>query len=220
MPMTTTSTASATSRASSFRALPVLALAALLVPASGALAVSLTMERTAIDGGARLCIGVDSAGQNVAGTQNDLVWNGTCATLQRESCAAVADSNKPLHGNMPQGEDARYRALVFALDNVDPVRDGQLYCCDFTLSGSSDGCCAVRFDRLGVSDPSGNSLPVTAQPAELCLASGAAPVGAAAGPTPAPAAPVPAEGNRWVWVVLIAVVVIIVAVLALRGRAQ
>jgi hypothetical protein len=53
---------------------------------------------------------------------------------------------------------SRPAAPVFALDNVDPIRDGALYRCEFEITAAGDGCCAVRFDRLGSSDPVGNAL--------------------------------------------------------------
>ncbi len=195
----------------------------LATPAAPAAAVYMTMNATKTEGGGvHLCVGVESGGQKVAGTQNDLVFDASCAALKPETCAAVPDAKKPLHGNAVKDDPTRYRALVFALDNVDPVRDGPLYCCDFTLKGGGDACCPVRFDRLGVSDPTGGTLEVSGNPAQLCLATGAAPAGAAAPPAAQPPAPTSATrgGNQWIWVVLIAIAVIVVAVLILRGRAQ
>jgi len=201
-----------------------LVLAVLLcVSAVRAAAVYMTLSATKTEGAnVHVCVGVESGGQKVAGTQNDLVWDAACATLKADSCAAVPDSKKPLHGNAVKDDPARYRALVFALDNVEPVRDGSLYCCDFTLTGGGDSCCAVRFDRLGVSDPVGGTLEVSGNPAQLCLATGAAPAGAAAPPAaPPPAATTTTRGgNQWVWVVLIAIGVVVVAVLILRGRSR
>ena len=101
-----------------------------------AFGVSLTLDaaKTAT-GSVQLCVGLDSAGAKVAGTQNDLVWDASCANLKASTCAAVPDSKKPLHGNTPANLQSTYRALVFALDNVDPIRDGKLYCCEFELKG-------------------------------------------------------------------------------------
>ena len=89
----------------------------------------------------------------------------------------MPDAKKPLHGNTPPNLQSTYRALVFALDNVDPMRDGALYCCEYELTGKGDGCCAVHFERLGASDPVGNALPTTGNPEKLCLATGVAPRG-------------------------------------------
>jgi hypothetical protein len=198
------------------RSLATLAVAVLLGAPGAALAVNLTMEATKSDAGAvRVCVGLDSTGQQVAGTQNDLVWDGSCAALKANSCAAVPDSKKPLHGNSPPSLQNTFRALVFALDNVDPIRDGALYCCDFEMTASPE-CCSVKFDRLGVSDPTGKALDVAAQPAQLCLNTGAAAPAAAAPVAAAPAAAV--TGTPWLWIGLIGAAVVVAVLLAARRR--
>ena len=192
---------------------------ALCLPASRALAIYMTMDASKTESGAvKLCVGLDSGGDKVAGTQNDLIWDASCSNLKPNSCAAVPDSKKPLHGNTPPNLQSTYRALVFALDNVDPIRDGQLYCCEFELTGKGDGCCAVRFDRLGSSDPVGNALTTTGNPEKLCLLTGAAAAGEQ--PPAAPAPPPAAGGGRWLWVLLTGIAVLLVAILILRGRTQ
>lgn len=199
----------------------VLVLAVMLCgPVSRAHGIYMTMDASKTAAGSvKLCVGLDAGGQKVAGTQNDLIWDGSCANLKADSCAAVPDSKKPLHGNTPANAQSTYRALVFALDNVDPIRDGQLYCCEFELTGAGDGCCAVRLDRLGASDSVGTAISTSSNPEKLCLATGAAAAGGAPPPVaPAPGATANAGGGRWLWVVLIAVAVVLVAILIARGR--
>jgi hypothetical protein len=202
------------------RAVGLMLALAVCLAASRALAVSLTMEATKTAGGTtQVCVGLASDGERVAGTQNDLIWDAGCANLKANSCAAVPDSKKPLHGNTPANLPATYRALIFALDNVDPIRDGKLYCCEFELTGGGDACCAVRFDRLGASDPTGNALTTSGQPEKLCLATGAAAPGAPA--PPAAAAPTaPTGSSAWVWLLVIGAAVVLVAVLIMRNRAS
>jgi len=193
----------------------------LCVPATRARAIYMTMNASKTETGTvKLCIGLESGGQKVAGTQNDFIWDSSCSSLKANSCAAIPDAKKPLHGNTPPTLKDTYRALVFALDNVDPIRDGLLYCCEFDMSGAGDGCCAVKFDRLGSSDPVGNALPTTGNPEKLCLVSGAAPAGAPPAAPPAPAPKSPPGGGQWLWAVLIGVAVVLVAFLILRGRSQ
>lgn len=200
------------------RSLATLALAALLAAPAASHAVNLTMEATKSDGGAiRVCVGLDSTGQKVAGTQNDLVWDGSCAKLVAGSCAAVSDVNKPLHGNAPPALPNTFRALVFALDNVDPIRDGALYCCDYEMTAGPE-CCAIKLDRLGASDPTGNALETIGEPAQLCLNTGApAPPGAVPAP-PAAAAPASAAGTPWLWIGIIGAAVVVAVLLAARRR--
>src|SRR5262249_16307677 len=73
-----------------------------MASAAPARAIYMTMEATKTDANtAKLCIGLDSGGQKVAGTQNDLIWDESCSKLKPNSCAAIPDSKKPLHGNTP-----------------------------------------------------------------------------------------------------------------------
>src|SRR5215472_1143081 len=47
---------------------------------------------------AEVCVSLDSGGARVAGTQNDLVWDGSCATLPDASaCEAYGATGKQLH---------------------------------------------------------------------------------------------------------------------------
>ena len=187
----------------------------LSLSAARASAVYMTMDAAKTESGTvKVCLGLDAGGQKVAGTQNDLIWDSSCASLKASTCAAVPDAKKPLHGNTPANLQSTYRALVFALDNVDPIRDGKLYCCEFDMKGAGDGCCAVRLDRLAASDPVGTAVAMTGNPDKLCLATGAA----AAAPAAAPAPSAPAGGGSWLWGLRIAVAVVLVAILIMRGR--
>jgi hypothetical protein len=199
----------------------VLAMFVSLAP-SRAHAIYMTLNSSKTpEGTVKLCVGVESGGQKVAGTQNDLIWDGSCANLKASTCAAVPEAKKPLHGNIPANTTSTYRALVFALDNVDPMHDGPLYCCEFEMTGPGDGCCAVRFDRLGASDPVGTSLPTTGNPERLCLATGAAPAGAAPpSVATAPGPPPSAGGGPWPWLILVVVGAVLVAILVVRGRSS
>ena len=66
------------------RSLAAFSLGALLAVPTAARAVNMTLEATKSDGGAvRVCVGLDSAGQKVAGTQNDLVWTAVAPRSSR-----------------------------------------------------------------------------------------------------------------------------------------
>ncbi len=184
-----------------------------------AAAVDLKLERRSSPAGsARVCVTLDSKGADVAGTQNDLTFDSSCATLDPDKCVASEGHGKPLHGSIPANMPSTFRSLVFALDNVDPMVDGDVYCCDFALKEGGDACCAAELSGLGVSDPQGVALDVTAAPGRVCLAGDAgapaAPVAKSAPETqsPAPAASAPS----WVWVVLFAAAVMAILFFALR----
>jgi len=134
-------------------------------------AVSLNVTSTAVaesgDVGT-MCVSLDSGGQEVAGTQNDLVWDGFCATFLE--CRVDPASGKELHGRQQNSEDFRYRVLVLSLLDVDPIPDGGLYCCDFQVEAAAGSCCAVEVVNAGGSDPQGNALSLDAgPPARLCV---------------------------------------------------
>ncbi len=120
-----------------------------------------------------LCVSFDTQGQAVAGTQNDIVWDGDCATLLEGSCRVTGSHNKQLHQALHRELSFTYRLLLLSLGNVDTMPSGQLYCCDFLVHLTEPGtCCSVRLTNTGASDPAGGALTVRAAgPGELCLAS-------------------------------------------------
>jgi hypothetical protein len=133
-----------------------------------------------------LCVALDSEGSAVAGTQNDLVWDGGCATLDEDGCQIAPGTGKQLFGRIQSGPAFRYRAVVLSLDDVDPIDDGTLYCCPFRVDATPGSCCPVTLDAVGMSDPRGNAVVVTGGPrrASLCVAGDSS--GAPPTPTPTP----------------------------------
>ena len=55
---------------------------------------------------ASICVSLDTRGHSVAGTQNDLVWDGTGASMVPDSCVANEAHGKTLHGNAPPGTES------------------------------------------------------------------------------------------------------------------
>ena len=152
-----------------------LAFVTTLVAGTRARAVTLEVGEVTVSGPgemATLCVTMDSGGEQVAGTQNDLVWDGACATLTEDSCQASSHHGKTLHGNFPPTTDFTYRALLFSLTDTDPIPDGELYCCVFGVEVMNPGaCCPVNIDGVGSSDPNGVALATTGVSGRLCLAS-------------------------------------------------
>lgn len=135
---------------------------------------------------AKVCVRMDSGGQKIAGVQNDLNWDGNC--LAFGGCQANLAHGKSLHmPKAPAGNSTK--ALLLALDNLDPIPDGELYCCTFTVkSASPGGCCPVNITGALGSDPQGNAVRSGANGGRLCmrgtsaLGGGPGRPGAAAGP--------------------------------------
>jgi len=161
-------------------------------PASADVVLRLSSATVAQSGDSgQVCVSLDTGGENVAGTQNDLVWDGRCATLPDESACAVAGSHgKQLDTRIQATDDFRLRALILSLTDVDPIADGLLYCCDFTVDAAPGACCSVAIDRPGASDTKGNAVAVTGRPGELCVAAVEDP-----SPTRTPTATPPPSNN-------------------------
>jgi hypothetical protein len=119
---------------------------------------------------ATVCVSLGTGGTEVAGTQNDLVWDGSCLTLPDSSaCYASGSHSKQLQGKLLDNRDFAYRALILSLSDVDPIDDGVLYCCDFIVEAASGACCTVDLTGLGAADPQGNALGVAAAAGEVCV---------------------------------------------------
>ncbi|MFN8644249.1 MAG: hypothetical protein U0802_22295 [Candidatus Binatia bacterium] len=173
------------------------ALLALLAASPAAAEVRLDMSSATVESSgenARVCVSLTSGGQEVAGTQNDLVWDGACATLQDDSCFAAGTHGKQVDSRIQNGGDGdfRMRVLVLSLTDVDPIDDGELYCCDVTVEAEPGACCAIAVTNVGASDSKGNAvLDAAGGSAQLCVI----PPGGAA-PTPTPTAtPRPAAND-------------------------
>jgi MYXO-CTERM domain-containing protein len=169
-----------------------LSLSFSMLAASSAAAVTMRVtDATASQPGERVtvCVTLDAAGQSIAGTQNDLVWDGECATLTKGSCQ-VAAPRKQLNDAFPAGSSFTMRAFVLALDNLEPIPSGNLYCCNFISELSSSGSCPIRITNALAADPSGKAVQVTAQGGSIRFTgagsggggTGGGPGGPAAGP--------------------------------------
>lgn len=131
---------------------------------------------------ATLCVGlVLRSNEQIAGTENELVWDEDCATLLDGSCAEDSGHGKQLSGTL-QKQRGAYKALLLSFSDTDPMPAGTLYCCNFLVHAEPGSCCRVRVTNPGGSDPEGNSMPVQAgPPGQLCVASDGRGVGGSGG---------------------------------------
>jgi len=117
---------------------------------------------------------LSTGGAKVAGTENHIIWDGTCATLLDEShCSADASHGKQLSAKIQQTPDFDVKVLILSLNNVDPIPDGPLYCCDFEAEADPGSCCTITVTGALASDPGGGSLPVIGSTAKLCTSGSA-----------------------------------------------
>lgn len=166
----------------------VLICVLLIMRASAATAVvSLQASSVTVDApgdSAELCVSLSTGGAEVAGTQNDLNWDGDCASLRSENdCAVAGMHSKELHAATRCG-DFCLRAILLSLSDVDPIPDGALYCCRFTVDAAPGQCCSVSVTNSAASDPEGKAISVDGEGAHLCVASD----GQIGTPTPTPTA--------------------------------
>jgi hypothetical protein len=207
----------------------VVALSALLVPATrmpalaagGTVALQAISTTVANPGDSKpVCVMIATNGNQVAGIQNSLSWDGTCATMtDPPSCYAIGSHGKQVKPDLSHQPDFNVKVLVLALDNVDPIPDGPLYCCDFEGEADPGQCCPITVVGAAASDPSGGKLAAMGNAATICTANAAdqpsggvnmgsgqplsgsnAPVGSETGAgsaaAPAPAAPGGAPVNQ------------------------
>jgi hypothetical protein len=203
-------------------ALSVMLVTMTTVPAQGGGTVALQAQSATVSqpgDTAHICIMLATNGNQVAGTQNSLSWDGTCATVtDPPNCYAVGSHGKQVSRDLTHQPDFTLKVLVLALDNVEPIPDGPLYCCDFEGEADPGQCCPVTVVGAAASDPSGGKVAAMGNSATICTANapdqpggpgmgsgqpltgGNAPVGnesgAGSAPAPAPAAPAAAPANQ------------------------
>lgn len=149
---------------------------------------------------ANVCVNLTGAGGRAAGTQNDLTWDGDCATLVR--CAAAPGNSKPLSANVLPGSHFTLRAFMLSLGDTHPMNDGALYCCTFRVDLAEAGsCCSVSMSNARWSDSGGRGEGASVSGGQLCVAGGGASSGTSGtsggsqggfwgGPVTAPGVPV------------------------------
>jgi MYXO-CTERM domain-containing protein len=162
---------------SAFR-IAALAAGASLALAAAAQAVVITIDDASGDAGSTIGVTVtlNTEGASVAGTQNDITFGSdsgiaiAAKTNGKPDCAVNPDIDKggTSFAFQPSGCTAGtdctgVRALVLALDNVDPIPDGSvLYTCQVAIASDASGVIALTNSNAGASDPDGNALPTTA----------------------------------------------------------
>ncbi|MEO8603734.1 MAG: hypothetical protein ABI629_14265, partial [bacterium] len=156
-----------------FWTLLVIALAP-LSSAHGAATLFVSSATVANQGdAAQICVTLSTGGAEVAGTQNDLVWDGSCATLTDGSqCYAAGTHGKGLSGKLLDNRDFTYRALILSLGDVDPIDSGVLYCCSFQSEAEPGSCCNISIIGTGASDSKGTAVGAGGKSGKICTAAG------------------------------------------------
>jgi hypothetical protein len=138
---------------------------------------------------APLSVSLSTGGVDVAGTQNDIAFPATAPIAAkangRPDCAVNPDIMKggTSFAFQPAGCTGTactgVRALVLALDNVDPITDGAtLYTCNVAIGASATGTLPLTCSNSGSSSPTGTALDTTCTNGSVVVGGG--------GPTPTP----------------------------------
>lgn len=145
----------------------VLAGAMLWAPAASAVVLRASDLAAAPGDTVEIAVSLASGSDRVAGVQNDLeltpplFWAGDapCAANPAIDKGATAFAFGPCQRGGPCD---RLRAIVIALDNVDPIPDGsELYRCRVAIDPAAPaGAYPVAVTNPGASDPEGNALVV------------------------------------------------------------
>jgi hypothetical protein len=113
---------------------------------------------------------LQSGGQKLAGTQNDIGFDPAQISIPAKSngkpdCAANGALGKEgtafsfLPAGCKTGACTSVRALVLSLSSVDPIPDGaMLYTCTVQISSAAKGAQALSPSRVGFSSPSGQAV--------------------------------------------------------------
>jgi hypothetical protein len=131
---------------------------------------------------AQICVVLSSGGAQVAGTQNDLVWDGTCATLTDPPPCAVAGSHgKQLAQTLVNTANFTFRGIILSFSDTSPIPDGPLYCCSFEGEANPGACCPITVVNAQGSEPGGIAIPLSGSTAQICTAQGSGQSGGGAG---------------------------------------
>ncbi len=111
----------------------------------------------------------------VAGVQNDLIFDTAIFGIDPAECAINPDigpdsgPDKELSNRLLAGGGA-VRNLILSLYNVDPIPDGELYTCYFSVSPDAPlGSFEILNTKLVASDPNGDQLPVGGTNCEVTI---------------------------------------------------
>jgi len=90
---------------------------------------------------AKLCVSMAGGAGQVAGLQANLSWDDTCMTPTdaRRLCRADPATGKNVQSAL-QGR-GMLKAILISFSDVNPIPDGNLFCCDFTAVGAEGARC-------------------------------------------------------------------------------
>jgi hypothetical protein len=131
------------------------------VIASAAVALLLGGSVTPATAG-NLCVAMGDSGGQVAGLQMDFKWDSACMSPDTPPhCTAESSTGKDIRAGLKPGPTLK--AIFFSMADTSPIPDGNLFCCNFTRSGSGgNACCGLSLGNVLGSDAGGTAIQASA----------------------------------------------------------
>ena len=113
----------------------------------------------------RVCVMQDNGANQVAGVQMELSWDPGCMSSASASgkpkCESNPDTGKTVQSAMKGG--SMLKAIFLSFSDVEPIPDGWLFCCDFSLADKNNKSgCTVSVGNVIGSTSQGQRIPVQA----------------------------------------------------------
>jgi hypothetical protein len=117
-----------------------------------------------------VCLQLGTGEVDIATTEHDLTWDGTCATLIEGSCAAAASS---VSLTTTHESESTLRVNVESTEDGVSLPNGSLYCCSFMADlRDSTGCCPISLENATALDLDESEISVGAVNGGVCHVDG------------------------------------------------
>jgi hypothetical protein len=110
------------------------------------------VQAVSLGGGTDVCIAMTGGRERIAGLQMNLHWDDT----SRRLCRANPATGKAVQSAL-QGRGV-LKAILISFSDVEPIPDGQLFCCGFVAVGDPGGQCVVEVTQIIGSSPTGTRI--------------------------------------------------------------
>lgn len=109
-----------------------------------------------------MCVAMGDSGGQVAGMQMEFKWDSACMSPDTPPrCTAESSTGKDIRVGLKPGPTLK--AIFFSLADTNPIPDGNLFCCNFTRSGSGGNpCCGLTMGNVLGSDSTGGAIQASA----------------------------------------------------------
>jgi hypothetical protein len=162
--------------------------AALLLCGTGTALASTVLQLTGAGGqppqaapgtGTSVCIQMLNSDGQVAGVQMDFAWDPDCLSANVRSSGGPQCRSNPATGKTVQSAmrgGSSLRAIMLSVADVNPIPDGELFCCEFTVdSFASAAQCPIRLGNVIGANSTGQRVPVSPREGVVYVVGGGQP---------------------------------------------